>query len=558
MGKFEVIGGAFARNGVEHRVLSGALHYFRVLPPQWPHRLRMLRAMGLNCVETYVPWNLHEPRRGTYRQVEQLEDFLWCAQEEGLDAIVRPGPYICAEWDNGGLPHWVPGRIRSCDPDYLAAVDEWFDVLIPRIAEHQITRDGNVILVQVENEYGSYGSDQVYLKHLADGLQRRGIDVPLFTSDGPTDLMLTGGTIPGVLATVNFGSEPEAAFKTFRQFRPGDPLFCMEFWCGWFSHWGGEHVTRDPADAADVLRRILDAGASVNLYMAHGGTNFGTWAGANRGEPMHSGELLADVTSYDYDAPIDERGAPTEKFWLFREIFQSIRGVPETPPLLDPVTVTLGETVGLLDFMGTLPTVESPAPPTFEELGLRQGLVLYRCGLRGPRSGYPLKMNADYARVFADGEEVPPGADVAVNGDRAEVAILVESLGRVNYGPLLGQSKGLAGGVVHGQQYVHGFSAAALALDELPELLWDKPYAGPGPAFSRGWADVSEPRDAYLSVDGGKGYVWVNGFLLGRYWTIGPQRSLYVPWPLLKPGRNEVVVLSLEGEPVTRVELGGR
>ncbi|NUS01300.1 MAG: beta-galactosidase, partial [Nonomuraea sp.] len=214
MGVFSVERGSFLLDCAEFRVLSGALHYFRVRPEQWRHRLAMLRAMGLNTVETYVPWNLHEPRRGEFRRVDELGAFLDAAAEEGLLAIVRPGPYICAEWDNGGLPSWLTGRIRTSDPEYLGHVDRYFDRLLPQVAERQVTRGGNVIMVQVENEYGSYGSDRDYLRHLADGLVARGVEVPLFTSDGPADWYLTGGTLPGVLATVNFGSDPDKAFAT--------------------------------------------------------------------------------------------------------------------------------------------------------------------------------------------------------------------------------------------------------------------------------------------------------------------------------------------------------
>ncbi len=523
-------------------MLSGAMHYFRVLPQQWPHRLRMLRAMGLDTVETYVPWNWHEPRRGRFERVSQLGDFLVAAREEGLDAIVRPGPYICAEWDNGGLPWWLEGPLRCSAPGFLSAVDDWFDVLIPEIARHQTTRGGNVIMVQVENEYGSYGSDRAYLAFLKDGLRNRGIDVPLFTSDGPNELMLTGGTLPGVLATVNFGSEPEAAFKALREFRPDEPLFCMEFWCGWFSTWGGESVKRDAADAADALRRILEAGASVNIYMAHGGTNFGTWAGGNRGEPLHTGELKFDITSYDYDAPIDERGAPTEKFWAFREVLGGTADVPSPAPLLPPATVSLDERLGLLDVMRGLPKVDSLVPLTFEELGLGQGLVLYAATLPGPE---PLRFQAaDHGWV--------------VGGDTRQ-GILVESMGRANYGPRLGEPKGLIGGVLRGQQLVHGWTATPMELDDISALPWGLVHEignETGPAFSRGWLEVDEPCDTYIEVNGVKGYVWVNGFLLGRYWTIGPQTALYVPWPLLRAGRNEIVALELDGPPVTRATVG--
>ncbi|MFD7258172.1 beta-galactosidase family protein [Streptomyces sp. NPDC059874] len=574
MPQFDVTPGGFLLDGSPHRVLSGALHYFRVLPEQWPHRLRMLRAMGLNCVETYVPWNLHEPEPGVHHDLPALGEFLTRAAEAGLHAIVRPGPYICAEWENGGLPAWLTGRddvrLRCLDEPYLEAVDRWFDVLVPLIAEHQITRGGNVLMVQVENEYGSYGSDQAYLRDLADGLVRRGIDVPLFTSDGPEAHMLTGGTLPGVLATVNFGSDPEGAFAALAEHRPQDPPFCMEYWNGWFDHWGERHTTRDATDAADVLDRMLAAGASVNVYMAHGGTNFGTWAGANRGGPDHAGAHAPTVTSYDYDAPVDERGAATEKFRRFREVLagyatEPLPDVPEPAPLLTPGEVRLTESLRLFDVLDVLspdPVVVS-TPPTFEQLGLTHGLVLYRTALPGPRPPLPLTLDglADRAHLFLDGKLAAvldgdrPALEVAVPGERRSVDVLVESMGRVNYGPLVGGRKGIVKGVRHALQWVHGYEAhpidVAAAVGPLP---WGR-AEGPdtslpegGPVFHRGWFEVDAPADGWIAPTGwGKGYIWVNGFCLGRYWSRGPQGSLYLPWPLLRPGRNEIVVLELDG-----------
>jgi beta-galactosidase len=560
MSVFAIEDGTFRLDGAEFRVLSGALHYFRVRPEQWRHRLRMLRAMGLNTVETYVPWNLHEPRQGDFRRMTELGDFLDAAADEGLLAIVRPGPYICAEWDNGGLPAWLTGRIRTSDPEYLAHVDRYFDRLVPRIAERQVTRGGNVIMVQVENEYGSYGTDRAYLSHLGDGLRARGVEVPLFTSDGPADRYLTGGTLPGVLATVNFGSDPERAFATLRAHRPGEPLFCMEFWGGWFDHWGHEHVVRDAAGAADTLERLLATGASVNLYMAHGGTNFGTSAGANRAGDLADGEWRPTVTSYDYDAPIDERGAPTEKFWRFREVLSRYAGeLPDVPPLpgmLPPATLRPSGSVRLRDALDAIagPETHSPCPPAFEDLGLAHGLVLYRVSVPGPREPYRLGLPGlrDRAHVFVDGEpagvfERDKEAPEVLVGGPAAIEVLVESMGRPNYGPLMGERKGLAGGVLHHQQYLHGVSARPIALDDVPDVPFTEEVAGEAPAFFRFELEVAEPADAFVALPGwGKGYVWVNGFCLGRYWDRGPQRTLYLPWPLLRPGANEIVLLELD------------
>ncbi|MGE7433661.1 glycoside hydrolase family 35 protein [Kitasatospora sp. NPDC001175] len=566
----------FRLGGRPLRILSGALHYFRTRPEQWPQRLAALRAMGLNTVETYVPWNLHEPRPGEFRRLAELAGFLDEADRQGLWAIVRPGPYICAEWDNGGLPGWLTSRLgrraRTSDPAYLAAVDRYFDALLPAVAARQVDAGGNVLMVQVENEYGSYGSDAGYLQHLADGLRRRGFTVPLFTSDGPEDHMLTGGTLPGVLATVNFGSAPEAAFEVLRRHRPQDPPFCMEYWNGWFDHWGEPHHTRDAAEAAETLRRILAAGASVNLYMAHGGTNFGTGAGANHADPpfnstdwTHS-PYQPVTTSYDYDAPLDERGAPTAKYELFRSVLAEFAALhpeqarfrseitprlPELPGLLGPATVELTERAPV-PFDAP---VESAVPPSFEELGIEHGLVRYTFRVPERRPGLPLTVEGlhDRAVLLVDGERVAElarsvaGEPVTVAGG-ALVELLVDSLGRVNYGPHGGEPKGITGGVRHERQYLHGCRAEVFDLDApLPELV----TGDGGLGLARGVLPLDATGDTYLAVPGGRrGYLWVNGFLLGRYDATGPQQALFCPQPLLRTGRNELVLLELgDAEP---------
>ncbi|MFF5478749.1 beta-galactosidase family protein [Streptomyces sp. NPDC012935] len=574
MSEFTVGDEDFLLDGRPVRLLSGALHYFRVHEAQWGHRLAMLRAMGLNCVETYVPWNLHEPQPGRRRDVQALGRFLDAAREAGLWAVVRPGPYICAEWENGGLPYWltaeVGARARTRDERYLGHVASWFRHLLPEIVPRQLDRGGPVIMVQVENEYGSYGSDAAYLRWLADVLRTEGVTVPLFTSDGPEDHMLSGGSVPGVLATVNFGSHAREAFETLRRHRPGGPLMCMEFWCGWFDHWGGEHVVRDPQDAAAALREILECGASVNLYMAHGGTSFAGWAGANRGGgALHDGPLEPDVTSYDYDAPIDEYGRPTEKFWAFRKILADhadgpLPEVPPAPPSLGaPAEAVLTDWAPLGGVLATLggPQSSGPVPPSFEELGVERGLVRYEVTVPGPRQPYPLTVRGlrDLAVAYVDGER----AGVLTEGDAclkepvagyARVELWVESLGRVNYGPRLGERKGITGGVLHERQYLHDVRARGLRLEVLDEIervraVPSRELPGDGaPGLYRGTVMVRGAGDARLELPGRtRGFVWINGFSLGRYWSTGPQCSLYVPGPVLREGGNDVWLLELEG-----------
>lgn len=576
----------FRLGGEPVRLLSGALHYFRVHEAQWDHRLSMLRAMGLNCVETYVPWNLHEPQPGRFRDVGALGRFLDAAERAGLMAIVRPGPYICAEWENGGLPAWVTGRfgrrVRTRDVRYTAAVERWFRELLGQVVRRQVTYGGPVIMVQTENEYGSYGSDRVHLEELTGLLRRCGVTVPLFTSDGPGDHMLTGGSVPGLLATVNFGSGAREAFDVLRRHRRGGPLMCMEFWCGWFEHWGAEPVVRDPAEAAGALREILECGASVNIYMAHGGTNFGGWAGANRSGPLQDQVFEPTVTSYDYDAPVDEYGRPTEKFRLLRKVLaEYVDGpLPDVPPepvgLAGPVRVALTQGVplaGVLEALGDPETAASGVPPTFEDLGVDRGLVRYRVDVPGPRKPYPLGARGlrDRAVVYVDGvragvlTEEFHTLDEPVAGP-AEVELWVESLGRVNYGPRLGEEKGITGGVLHERQFLHGVRAKALRLDAFDDagavagLRFGSAGETGRTGLFRGFFEVTgaaETGHAGLELPGWtRGFVWVNGFCLGRYWSVGPQRTLYVPGPVLREGANEVWVLELEDAGAPCVELG--
>ncbi|MGW7301807.1 glycoside hydrolase family 35 protein [Streptomyces sp. NPDC054829] len=566
MSEFTVGDTDFLLDGRPVRLLSGALHYFRVHEAQWGHRLAMLRAMGLNCVETYVPWNWHEPRAGELRDVGALGRFLDAAAGAGLWAIVRPGPYICAEWENGGLPYWVPGRARTRDARFLAAVEAWFGRLLPQVVARQVDRGGPVVLVQVENEYGSYGSDARYLAGLAELLRARGVTVPLFTSDGPEEHMLSGGSVPGVLATVNFGSHAREAFRTLRAYRPDGPLMCMEFWCGWFDHWGAGHVVRDPAEAAEALREVLECGASVNLYMAHGGTSFAGWAGANRGGELHDGPLEPDVTSYDYDAPVDEAGRPTAKFWAFREVLARYAEgpLPEPPP---PPAALAGSCEALLTAWAPLDAVleacggaevAGPVPPTFEELDVDRGLVRYEVTVPGPRRPYPLTVRGlrDVAVVYVDGERAGVLTEEEARlkepvAGHARVELWVESLGRVNYGPRCGEAKGITGGILHERQFLHDVRARGLRLDDLDEVS-AVPFGavdGSGArGLYRGTVMVRGVGDALLELPGWtRGFVWLNGLNLGRYWSAGPQRALFVPGPVLVEGENEVRVLELEG-----------
>ncbi|WP_086730395.1 glycoside hydrolase family 35 protein [Streptomyces carpinensis] len=561
--------GTLRRDGRPHRVLAGSLHYFRVHPEQWADRLLRLAALGLNTVDTYVPWNFHERSAGDVRfdGWRDLTRFARLAQQTGLDVIVRPGPYICAEWDNGGLPAWLTGtpgmRLRTSHGPFLDAVGRWFDELIPRVAELQAGRGGPVVAVQIENEYGSYGDDQAYVRWVRDALVERGVTELLYTADGPTPLMQDGGTVPGELAAATFGSRPAEAAALLRSRRPDEPFFCAEFWSGWFDHWGERHHVRSAASAAEGVGGILDAGGSVSLYMAHGGTNFGLWAGAN-----HDGaSLQPTVTSYDSDAPVAEHGALTPKFFALRERLAALGGdvpplppAPADPPLLAPRSLEVTRRAALLPALrSTTEPVRAPLPLSFEELAQASGLVLYTAEPLLPPGRHELTVTGlhDRAQVFVDGAPVgvldreTSSFTVPGGGVRVRLELLVENQGRINYGPLLGQGKGILGGVRVDRRLVHGWTMHRLPLDEWgPRETAGAASAAPpdGRAgFATALLEVTEPADAFLALPGfGKGFVWVNDTLLGRYWEIGPQTTLYLPRPLLRAGENTLTVLELE------------
>ncbi|MDX3234279.1 beta-galactosidase [Streptomyces sp. ME03-5709C] len=564
-------GNEFRLGDEPFRIISGGLHYFRVHPAQWRDRLRKARLLGLNTIDTYVPWNLHQPRPDTFRADDGLDlpAFLELAQEEGLHVLLRPGPYICAEWEGGGLPSWLLAtpdiRLRTGDPRYLAAVDDYLDRLLPLVVPYLATNGGPVLAVQVENEYGAYGLDPSYLTHLQDRLVRGGVDVPLFTCDQPADL--ARGSLPGVLSTVNFGSRPAQGLAALREHQGVGPLMCTEFWNGWFDRWGGVHVVRDAASAAADLDELLSAGASVNLYMFHGGTNFGFTNGAN---DKHT--YRPTITSYDYDAPLDEAGDITPKYLAFRDVLARHTTVPDVPlpepsEKLDLPGVPLTGNAPLLGSADRLgEAVAGPRPLTMEELGQDFGFVLYETELReaGPTLLHFAGI-ADRAQVFLDGAAVgvlerelhESALAVTVPAGGATLAVLVENQGRVNYGQGIHDRKGLTGTVTAGGTELTGWTSRPLPLDDLSGLTFTAGGPQPvGPTFHRGEFEVDQPADTYLDLTGWtKGNAWVNGFPLGRYWSRGPQRRLYVPGPVLRPGTNEVVVLELHAASRAAVDL---
>lgn len=574
MSTFTYQGSHFQLDGKDITLISGTIHYFRVVPEYWRDRLTKLKACGFNAVETYVCWNLHEPREGTYdfSGILDLEKYLSIAHELGLYVILRPTPYICAEWEFGGLPWWLLKyprmRLRCADPLYLEKFERYLDNLLPRMRPFLCTNGGPIVMMQVENEYGSYGNDKKYLEALKKNYQRNGIDCLLFTSDGPGFFMLNGGTLPDCLATVNFGSRPTASFQLLEKFRPNQPAMCCEYWNGWFDHWYEEHHTRESDDTAEVFGEMLDYGASVNFYMFHGGTNFNFWNGANY--DMQNSAIQPTVTSYDYDCPLNEAGDMTPKYQVVKDTIEKRFGkAPELPVANLPKkaygAVELTEMAPLFQNLNAFAVTHAAAPLTMEELDQAFGYVLYSNTLHGPFEELPIIVDGlhDRAHIFINGEQKgiiertgkrSDEVKIALGmGETAQLDILVENMGRINYGPRLRDEKGILRGVRLGQQFQFDWTMHAVpCTEELERLNFtavNPSILSSQPVFLRGTFQADELADTFLRLDGfTKGIAFINGFHIGRYWNAaGPQKTLYIPAPLLRKGENTLLIFETDG-----------
>ncbi|XP_061074040.1 beta-galactosidase-1-like protein 2 [Conger conger] len=559
----------FTLDGVALRILGGSAHYFRIPRAHWKDRLLKMKACGLNTLTTYVPWNLHEPGRGEFDFQNQLdlEAYIRLAEEVGLWVILRPGPYICSEWDLGGLPSWLlrdkDMKLRTTYPGFTGAVNSFFDELIPRVAPLQYMRGGPIIAVQVENEYGSYAKDDRYMAFIKEALLSRGIRELLMTSDNREGLKVGG--LDGVLKTINFQKLNPKAIQYMDTVQPQQPKLVMEYWSGWFDLWGDLHHVFPAEDMVAVVREILKQGMSVNLYMFHGGTNFGFMSGAL----ALTSVLRAMVTSYDYDAPLSEAGDYTPKYHGLRELLSHYHSdkLPETPALrwrkaYKAVNMNLH-----MPLWETLRFAEKPlisaTPVNMENLpvnsgnGQSYGYTLYETTVTSGGALNSWNNVRDRALVFVDQVfigvldyrtvelAVPDGKGVR------KLSFLVENCGRVNYGKVLDeQRKGLVGDVALNNIPLKDFTIYSLDMNpafinRLGSMIWRSRTNAPSfPGFFQGWLQVTgTPSDTFVKLLGwSKGVVFINGRNLGRYWSIGPQQTLYLPGPWLRSGSNQVIV----------------
>jgi beta-galactosidase len=571
---FGIVGNDFIYDGKPIQIMSGEMHYPRVPREYWRDRMKKARAMGLNTISTYVFWNLHEPRPGVWDFTGNLDvaAYIKMAGEEGLHVILRPGPYVCAEWDLGGYPSWLLADrslvLRSTDPKFMAASAKYLARLGQELAPLQVGRGGPIIAIQVENEYGSFDKDHAYVSAVRDQFTAAGFtDALLYTADNPGDF--DNGALPDLPVVANFGpGNAQKAFTALRQYRGSGPLMSGEYWAGWFDAWGTRHANTNGAQQADEIAWMLEQGHSFNLYMFHGGTSFGFMSGANADRNGYK----PDVSSYDYDSALDEAGRPAPKFALFRDAILKHDPTLKLPPLPAPLpslavpAFTLTDTASLWDNLGT--PVKSDRVKTMEEVGQSYGYILYRTTVASAASG-PLVLTDlhDYAVLFVNGARVATldrrlkenTATIDVPAG-ARLDILVENTARSNYGKGLRlERKGITDSVTLAGRELIGWEIYPLPMNNVnvepnsssAELKFGPTYVH-GPAFHRGTFTVTAPGDTFLDMSAWtKGAVWVNGHHLGRFWNIGPQQTLFVPAPWLKRGKNEVIVFDLADAPAS-------
>ena len=555
----------FLLDGKPYQIISGEMHPARIPAEYWRHRIKMAKAMGCNTISAYVFWNYHEAEEGVYDFAtgnHNLAEFFKIVQDEDMWLLLRPGPYVCAEWELGGIPPYllrVPDiRLRSLDPRYMAAAERYIIRLAEEVKPFLITRGGPILMLQIENEYGSFGNDKDYLKRLKDVWTSSGIDVPTFTGDGPTRKMLEAGTLQGSAVGLDSGSSQED-FDLAAKINPGVPVFSSETYPGWLTHWGEEWAKPDTAKLLKEVKFLMDNRKSFNLYVIHGGTNFGFTSGANSGRKGYE----PDVTSYDYDAPINEMGIATPKYLALRKLIGSyLPKGKKLPDIPDPMPSMKMPPVQMEIFSSVWDNLPQPLtsvqPESFEEYGQDYGFILYKTSLTDQKNGkLTVTELHDYATVFLNGEYIGtldrregidtidiPSGDIEI----PVLEILVEGMGRINYGQNMIDKKGITEKVTLGGSDLINWKVYNLPLDW--KFIYNlrstsKNLKQPG-LFFKGNFSLLQWGDTFFDVsEYTKGIVWVNGHNLGRYWNIGPQKRLFCPASWIKQGMNEILIFDI-------------
>jgi len=557
---FKVAGNQFLLDGKPFQIISGEMHFVRIPREYWRARLKMAKAMGLNTVCTYVFWNVEEPEKGkfNFKGNADVAAFIRIAQEEGLWVLVRPSVYACAEWEFGGYPYWLLKKknmkVRSRDPQFLELMKSYYEQLGKRLAPLQVTHGGPILMVQIENEYGSYGDNKGYLKTNEEMMHEAGFDVPFYTLDG-IDRVSRGslkGTLPAVDGSINIA---EIENTVDANHDGHGPYFIGEWYPGWFDDWGKPFRTVATKICAEQLDTILAHGFSINMYMAHGGTTRAFMNGANYSD---SNPYSPQISSYDYDAPINEAGNPSPKFYAYRDVIKKylpenevIPGIPMEEPT---IVIPKFKLQYAADIMHLLPMpIQSVNPLTFEEINQAYGYVLYRANVKGPSKGkLDIVHLRDYGIVFVNGKRIAvldrrlgqETCEIDVPSSENVIDIFVENLGRINYGKYINDNnQGITKEVLLDGREMKGWKIYRFPFDKEPNIDSHLDYESPYPVLREGNFVLNKVGDIYLDMrDWGKGHVWINGHNLGRYWYIGPQQTIYVPAPWLRKGRNKIDV----------------
>ena len=578
-GTFTTGNKTFLLNGKPFVVKAAEVHYPRIPRPYWEHRIQMCKALGMNTVCIYVFWNIHEQKEGQFDFTgnNDVAEFCRIAQKNGMYVIVRPGPYVCAEWEMGGLPWWLLKKkdikLRERDPYFMERVKIFEQKVGEQLAPLTIQNGGPIIMIQVENEYGSYGEDKPYVSEIRDCLRSiYGKELSLFQCDWSSNFEKNG--LDDLTWTMNFGTGANIndQFRRLGELRPNAPQMCSEFWSGWFDKWGARHETRPAKDMVEGMDEMLSKGISFSLYMTHGGTSFGHWAGAN------SPGFAPDVTSYDYDAPINEYGHATPKFWELRKMMakyndgKKLPAVPKSP--MPIITIPKFELKTFAELLLAPGKEERGALKTFEEMDMGWGMMLYSTTLPDiPTQSVLTAEMHDFAQVFIDGQYI--GKVDRVKNEKSltlppvkkgqKLLILVEGMGRINFGRAIKDFKGIVGDVTISAEVDNNevtwkprewwqcatddsYETAVNTLRLTANSNINKATEYTKRGYYRGYFNLKKVGDTFLNFETwGKGQVWVNGHAMGRIWSIGPQQTLYVPGCWLKKGKNEIIVLDIVG-----------